>query len=46
MDNMKNDGYAMDDLVHQLFGQFMDDENDKQEDVILEEGKMYILSNI
>lgn len=45
LDNMKNDGYAMDDLVHQLFGQFMDDENDKQEDVILEEGKMYILSN-
>lgn len=42
--NMRNDGYEMDDLLHQLFGKFMDG-SDEGKDVSLEAGKMYVLSN-
>ena len=42
--NMRKDGYEMDDLLHQLFGKFMDDFDERKE-VSLEAGKMYVLSN-
>ena len=42
LENMKKDGYEISDLLYQMFGQFMEDE---QEEVTLEAGQMYILSN-
>lgn len=42
LENMKKDGYEIFDLLYQMFGQFMEDE---QEEVTLEAGQMYILSN-
>jgi len=45
LENMKKDGYEMADLLYQMFGQFMDEDSEEQEDVSLEAGKMYVLSN-
>lgn len=44
LENMKQDGYSMGDLMYQMLG-FFADGADEKEDLELEEGKMYILSN-
>ena len=43
-DYMKKDGYSMGDLMYQMLG-FFADGTDEEEDIELEAGKMYILSN-
>lgn len=45
LENMREDGYEMEDLLYQMSGQFMDDDLEEQEDIPLEAGKMYVLSN-
>ena len=44
LENMKKDGYSMGDLMYQMLG-FFGDGTDDEEDLELEAGKMYILSN-
>lgn len=44
LENMKKDGYSMGDLMCQMLG-FFADGTDEEEDIELEAGKMYILSN-
>jgi len=44
LENMKKDGYSMGDLMYQMLG-FFADGVDEEEDIELEAGKMYILSN-
>ena len=45
LENMKKDGYEMADLLYQMFGQFMDDDQEEREELSLEAGKMYVLTN-
>ena len=45
IENMKQDGYSMGDLMYQMLGFFADDDTELEEDFELEAGKMYILSN-
>ena len=42
LDNMKNDGYVLSDLMSLLFGLL---EEDEQEELTMEAGEMYVLSN-
>lgn len=45
LENMKKDGYSMGDLMYQMLGFFGDGADDEEENLELEAGKMYILSN-
>ena len=43
--NMKNDGYKMEDLLEKLNGRFAGEGDLSEEEIALEKGKMYILTN-